>query len=148
MSLFTLTTPIQKAAIGNVPFVVTRTDDAIVAPAANEVALYAYLADADDFRKGEIYRGFDMLYRGWKSHSYDPFDGVGPNDVLLAVPLNAPNIASRKITTDFTIDVVIVEGDVGLGIAAEQDIVGKDTLLVRSAFDALRNYYLEEIGKK
>ena len=143
MSLFTLTTPIQLAAIGNVPFVVTKTADAIVAPAANEVALYVYLADAADFRKGEIYRGFDMLYRGWKSHSYDPFDGVGPNDVLLAVPLDAPVIASRKITTDFTIDVVILSGDIGFGIAAEQDLVGQNTLQVRSAFDALRNYYLE-----
>jgi len=143
MSLFTLTTPIQLAAIGNVPFVVTRTADAIVAPAANEVALYVYLADSADFRKGEIYRGFDMLYRGWKSHSYDPFDGVGPNDVLLAVPLDAPVIASRKITTDFTIDVVILSGDIGFGIAAEQDLVGQNTLQVRSAFDALRNYYLE-----
>jgi len=148
MSLYTLTTPIQLSSGANVPFVVTRTNDAIVAPAANEVALYVYLLDADDFRKGEIYRGWDMLYRGWKSHSYDPFDGVGPNDVLLAIPLNAPNIASRKITTDFTIDVVIVAGDIGLGTAAEQDIVGKNILQVRSAFDALRNYYLEKIGKK
>ena len=148
MSLFTLTTPIQLAAIGNVPFVVTETADAIVAPAANEVALYVYLADADDFRKGEIYRGFDMLYRGWKSHAYDPFNGVGPNDVLFAVPLNAPYVPFRKITTDFTIDVVILSGDIGFGIAAEQDLVGKNTLQVRSAFDALRNYYLETIGKK
>jgi len=144
MSLFTISTPIQlSATVGNVPHVITETADVIIAPAANVVALYVYLANADDFRKGEIYRGWDMLYRGWKSHSYDPFDGVGPNDVLLAVPLDAPVIASRKITTDFTIDVVIVEGDIGFGIAAEQDIVGQNTLQVRSAFDALRNYYLE-----
>ena len=148
MSLFTLTTVIQLESTAAVPFVVTRTDDAIVAPADNEVALYVYLADADDFRHGEIYRGFDFLYRGWKSHSYDPFNGVGPNDVLFATPLAAPYVPYRKITTNFTIDSVIVEGDIGFGVSSTLDIVGKNIVQARSAFDYLREYYLERIGKK
>ena len=70
MSLFTLSTPIQlTATVGNVPHVITETADLIVAPAANTVSLYHYLDNADDFRKGEIYRGWEFLYRGWKSHA-------------------------------------------------------------------------------
>jgi hypothetical protein len=145
MSLFTLATTIQLTTAGTVPFTITDTADAIVTPAANQVCLYHYLPDADDFRKGEIYRGWDSLYRGWKSHAYDPFEGVGPNDVLLAMPLNSPYIASRKITTDFDIDVIIVSGDIGFGIDANLDIIGKNILQVRSAFGSLRDYYLEKV---
>ncbi len=143
MSLFTLATTIQLTGTAAVPFAVTETADLIVAPAASQVCLYHYLADADDFRKGEIYRGWDSLYRGWKSHAYDPFDGVGPNDVMFAAPLNAPMASFRKITTDLTIDVVIISGDLGFAIDASLDIVGKNILQVRSAFDALRRFYLE-----
>ena len=148
MSTFTISTPIQLEAVGNVPFVITETADAIVAPADNVVALYVYIDDAQDFRHGEIYRGWEFCYRGWKNNAYDPFDGVGPNDVLFCTPLDAPYPEYRKITTDFTIDSVIVSGDIGFGISSTLDLVGQNTIQAKNAFNALRDYYLETYGKK
>ncbi len=142
MSLFTLATTIQLTTTGTVPHTVVETADAIVEPTANQVTLYHYLDDGDDFRKGEIYRGWDFLYRGWKSHAYDPFDSAG-NAELFAAPLNALQVPSRKITTDFTIDVIIVEGDLGFGYGTGISHFGKNILQARSAFDALRRFYLE-----
>ena len=142
MSLFTLATEIQLVGNAVRPRVITETA-ALTAPTANQVIVSAYLADADDFRKAEVYRGWDMLYRGWKSFAYDPLPATDDTPNYLGVPIASPNISQRKITTDLTIDVVFVEGDIVFGIGSNLADPKRQILLIRTAFQSLRDFYLE-----
>jgi hypothetical protein len=111
-----------------------------------ETAVYSNLDDALDFRKAEIFRAWDMCYKGWKQNAYDPFDGSAPGvPHYLMVPLNAPYPAHRLITTDLGL---LVDGYVGFGVGGEftaTNTAEQKTLLVRTAFDQLRDYFLEKV---
>lgn len=113
---------------------------AVTAPTANQMTVTARLADGDDFRFGEIYRGWDMLYRGWKSFGYDPFPASNSIPDYFAVPLDTPNIAARIITTN---NALILEGMVAIGIGGGLVDDKARILLARSAFDRLRTNFLE-----
>ena len=137
MSTFTLA--IDIALTDEVTPSVTETA-AITPPTANQITVHAFLLDADDFRKGEIYRGWDMLFRGWKSFGYDPFPGSIDIPDYFAVPLATPTIAARIITTN---EALIIEGMVAIGIGGDLVDTRNRTLLARTAFQDLRNFYLE-----
>ena len=127
---------------GNIATPVVTETAVILAPADDAFAVYHDLSGSDLLRKGEIFRGWDMLYRGWKSFAYDPFPGSTDIPDYFAVPLDSPIIASRIITTNIAL---IVAGMVGFGIGG--NIVDRKdrTLLAREAFQALRNFYTETV---
>ena len=127
---------------GNIATPVVTETATILAPDADAFAVYHDLAGKDLLREGEIYRGWEMLYRGWKSFAYDPF--VGSTDIpdYFAVPLDSPIIASRIITTNIAL---IVAGMVGFGIGG--NIVDRKdrTLLARVAFQEMKYFFTERV---
>lgn len=141
MSVFSLSTHVQL--LDTVTVNITETaGPTLVAPPTDEFSVYANLLDADDFRKAEIFRGWSFLYRGWKKNAYDPFDGASAGiPHYLAVPLDAPTIQHRIITTDI---LLITEGYIGIGIGADftaLDTVGQNTLHCRLALERLQQYF-------
>jgi hypothetical protein len=147
MSVLTLATNVQLTPTTDIS--ITASALATTLPLATQVILYSNLADADDFRKAEIYRGWESLYMGWKRVAYDAFDGGAPTvPHYIAADLSSPIPEYRIYTTD---QALIVEGMVGFGIGADfiaAATVGKNILECRTAFDRLRDYYLENYGKK
>ena len=142
MSTFSLVTSIQR--VDTLPAALAITETATLAvPTAEQIVISAYLADADDFRKAEIYRGWQSLYRGWKSHAYDPFAAPTTTEFFTA-PLSSPTIALRKISVANVIDVDVLEGEISFGYGENiSDRRGENTLLARMAFERLLQYYLE-----
>lgn len=138
---FTLTVPIHTSDVtalavsGNV--VETATIDAV---GDDSFAIYADLVAGDLHRRADIFRGWDFLYKGWKSHHYDPFPGSGPPADYFLVALSAMTIANRRITTNLGL---LVEGDIGFGIGANLVNTQNRTVLARTSFDLMRSYYLE-----
>ena len=128
---------------GNIATPVVTETATITAPAADAFAVYHDLSGTDLLREGEIYRGWEMLYRGWKSFAYDPFPASMSIPDYFAVPLDSPIIASRIITTDIGL---IVAGMVGFGIGG--NIVDRKdrTLLARVAFQDLKYFYTQRLA--
>lgn len=128
---------------GNIPAPVVTETATITAPAADAFAVYHDLTGGDLLREGEIYRGWEMLYRGWKSFAYDPFPGSTGIPDYFIVALNSPIIAARRITTDIGL---IVAGDIAFGIGA--NIVDRKdrTLLARVAFQDLKYFYTQRLA--
>jgi len=148
MSAFTLEVPVFTSTV--VLPVVTETAS-LVEPQAGSVAIYGSDIVADEapnaHRKAERIRGWLSLYRGWKLHSYEPFGpSVGSNDYLWT-PIGAQTALYRKIAQDFALLTTDATTISILGIGIDEEFVGKgagvDTLLLNTAFDRLRQYYLE-----
>jgi len=143
MSVYTIATAVQL--VDTTDLTITETaGPTLVAPTAGQICLYANVLDADDFRKSEHHRGWHSLYKGWKRVAYDAFNGASAGiPHYIAADLSIPTPEYRIYTTDL---LLVVEGMIGFGIGADFTAlaaVGKNTVPIRSAFDRLRDYYLE-----
>jgi len=134
MSTLTYSTNIQIVATTETN---VTTDLVKTAVADTDFALYHLLDDADDYREGEIYRLWDMLYRGWKGNKYDVFETAG-QILYVGIPLDKPTIAHRVFTTDIAL---LTTGMVGIGIGVNFASQQKHILPCRMAFERLRNHY-------
>jgi len=134
MTTFTASTNIQIATTTETTVTVDQSKTAV---ADTDFALYHLLADVDDYREGEIYRLWDMLYRGWKDNKYDVFETAG-QILYVGIPLDKPTIAHRIFTTDIAL---LTTGMVGIGIGINFASQQKHILPCRMAFERLRNYY-------
>jgi hypothetical protein len=146
MAAFTLEIPVHTSDIVSVTITETAS---LVEPQAGNVAVYGSDITADEVpnahRKGERVADWRSLFRGWKSHAYEPFGpSVGSNDYLW-IPIDNPYIPARKIAQDFALLTTDASTISILGIGIDEKFVGKGrgvyTLLLRNAFDALQNYY-------
>ena len=138
---FTLTVPIHTADVTTLAVVGNVTETAtidVVGP--DNFSVYADLVAGDLHRKADMFRGWDFLYKGWKSHAYDPFPASTVTPDYFIVKFDGPNIANRRITTNLAL---LVEGDIGFGIGANIVDTQNRTVLARTAFDLLRSYFIE-----
>ena len=151
MSQLMLQIPVHLLTTATPVVAVTTT---FAEPDAGNVAVYVNYDETvaaelawNPQRKVEHLGGWDMIYRGWKAFGYAPFGVTVGSNVYGWIPLDAPNIASRKWAADFT----LVTDDVTAGITllcigideAFASGQGNNTLEVHSAFDALYDYFKE-----
>lgn len=151
MAAFTLQIPVQVTATTPTPVVVeTATLDL---PLAGNVAVYGSNIVADEAwnsqRVNEHVTGWKSLYRGWKSHAYAPLGVDTGVPEYLWVPIDAIQIPYRKIAQDFALLTTDASTISILGIGIGADFAGNDgsqTVLLRTAFEALWDYYLENVA--